>query len=117
MSTAFLCTENADSGRKELYHHYSESDPTQIGAKCMASGTMQIQYSGVNISSLATKAWKELEDVNEKLNGVRSKLRNLPERSRSGNNLSSASAFLRKKQQQFEQKQTALDHQFRENRC
>ena len=75
----------------------------------MASGTMQIQYSGVNISSLATKAWKELEDVNEKLNGVRSKLRNLPERSRSGNNLSSASAFLRKKQQQFEQKQTALE--------
>ena len=75
----------------------------------MASGVMQIKYGEERIASKASKACNELDDICSSLSKVRKKLNGLPERSRSGDNLSSASAFLKKKQKQYEDRQNALE--------
>ena len=75
----------------------------------MASGVMQIKYGEERIASKASKACNELEDICSSLSKVRKKLNGLPERSRGGDNLSDASAFLKKKQKQYETRQNALE--------
>jgi len=75
----------------------------------MASGVMQIKYGEERIASRASKACNELEDICSSLSKVRKKLNGIPERSRGGDNLSDASAFLKKKQKQYEKRQDALE--------
>ena len=70
---------------------------------------MQIKYGEERIASKASKACNELEDICSSLSKVRKKLNGIPERSRGGDNLSDASAFLKKKQKQYEKRQDALE--------
>ena len=75
----------------------------------MASGIMHIRYGSENIGSKASGAVRELSGIDSALDRIRDKIVDLPERSRSGNNLSKASSFLRKKQQEMECRQDALE--------
>ncbi|MBR6570731.1 MAG: hypothetical protein IKK75_09805 [Clostridia bacterium] len=73
----------------------------------MASGLMQIRYSDNGIDSAARKAYNELDDIVDSLDKIRRKVNGLPERSRY-DNLSNASAFIRKKKTQYENRKEAL---------
>ncbi|MBR2941789.1 MAG: hypothetical protein IKB82_00160 [Clostridia bacterium] len=75
----------------------------------MANGVMTIKYGSEQIASKANKAIGELSDIGNRLGGVRKKLSGIPERSRWGDNLSTASSFLRKKIEQMERREAALE--------
>ena len=73
----------------------------------MANGVMTIKYGSENIASRANKAIGELSDIGSRLGSVRRKLGGIPERR--GDNLRTASSFLRKKIEQMERREAALE--------
>jgi len=74
----------------------------------MASGVMHIKYGSEQIAWRVRSASGELSGISSSLNSIRNTLNRLPERS-SSNNLSHASSFLRKKQQDVTRRSDALE--------
>jgi gas vesicle protein len=69
----------------------------------MATGMFKIEYRSNDIASRSKALAVRLEDAGDRLSGVRTQLRAMPENSRN-DYLSESSAFLKKKIQQLEQK-------------